>query len=405
MLTLSKLMIVMILPALGSFSLHATKNIEADIAPKATQTEINGAFADIPYLKTPYISTIPIAKNDGILVGKLGADNGDKQAIINLATEITNNKFGAFDSLLISHKDRLVFESYYARGRIDLPHKQASTTKSFVSLAIGRAIQLGYLTMEDLHKPLTSFLNNLDPTQFVSGAANITLHQALSMRTGIRIKREKIKEIPQSSNQLLGQAQVQTYFENSLPITAEYQQFHYQNNDPKLVMQVLDAVVPNSAKDFIQKELLDKLGITNFKWKDDVSGLPMASYWSNMTSRDMLKWGMLIINTGKWNNQQLISKVYLEKATNRMLQINEDDIFFAGNNVTNPGYGYYFWQADMKVANKSYFTTSAQGGGGQYIIMVKDLDLIIVTTAHDRKERMMQITADRILPAFVTHSN
>jgi hypothetical protein len=86
-----------------------------------------------------------------------------------------------------------------------------------------------------------------------------------------------------------------------------------------------------------------------------------------------------------------------------MLQINEDDIFFAGNNVVKPGYGYYFWQADMKVADKSYFTTSAQGGRGQYIIMVKDLDLIIVTTAHDRKERMMQITADRILPAFVTY--
>lgn len=69
--------------------------------------------------------------------------------------------------------------------------------------------------------------------------------------------------------------------------------------------------------------------------------------------------------------------------------------------VSSPGYGYYFWQADMQVGDKKYFTRSAQGGGGQYIILIDELDLIVVATAHERNDKTMQMTANRILPAFV----
>ncbi len=79
-----------------------------------------------------------------------------------------------------------------------------------------------------------------------------------------------------------------------------------------------------------------------------------------------------------------------------------EDIFFIGGSVANAGYGYYWWQADMETENKRYFSTSAQGGAGQYIIVLKELDLIVVATAHERDVRTtMQITADRILPAFI----
>ena len=68
--------------------------------------------------------------------------------------EIAENKHGRFDSFLILQQDKLLFESYYSRGRINLPHPQASTTKAYTALLLGRAIQLGYLTMDDLDKPL-----------------------------------------------------------------------------------------------------------------------------------------------------------------------------------------------------------------------------------------------------------
>lgn len=320
--------------------------------------------------------------------------------IVNFAQQLAKGKYGKIDSLLISHKDKLVFESYYLRGRLDLPHMQASTTKSYLSLAIGRAIQMGYLTMADLDKPLVSFLKNLDLTKVVDGAETITLHKAMTMQSGIRIAREQQKQFNTAPEKLKGQGQIQTYLENTSPVTAQSQVFHYQGADPQMVMQVLEAVVPGTAKDFIQKELLDKLGISNYTWHEDTSGLPMGPSGSSMTSRNMLKWGTLVMSNGKWHGEQLISKAFINKATNKIVSLGEDDIFFTSEEVTKPGYGYYFWLADMKVGNKTYQTKSAQGGGGQYIILVEELDLIVVFTAHERDDKTMQITAKGVLPAF-----
>ena len=322
--------------------------------------------------------------------------------ILKLAQEIADHKHGRFDSFLIAHKGKLLFESYYARGRIDLPHPQASATKAYTCLALGRAIQLGYLSMDDLDKPLVNFLKELNPTKFVEGAELITLHKALTMSTGIRITDEQWAAFEKDSSQLKGQKHVQAILEHSAPITAASQRFLY-GTGPDLVMQVIEAAVPGSAKDFIKTELLDKMGITNYKWRTAPSGLPEAGWRTSMTSRDMLKWGTLVMNKGKWKGEQLIPERFVDKAISRILLTGDDDVFGGGKDVSKQGYGYYWWNADLKNGDKTYYTTSAQGGGGQYIILIEELDLIVVFTAHDRDNSTLQLTAERILPAFIKY--
>lgn len=157
------------------------------LAPEATAAEIKGSFGDVPILKEAFIDATPMDRNDGILVGKLGIDGGNKDLITKLARDISYNQYGIYDSFLIVHGDKLLFESYFTRGRINSPHPQASATKTWTGLALGRAIQLGYLTMADLERPMVSFLKDLDPTKFVAGAEKITLNHALTMSSGIRI--------------------------------------------------------------------------------------------------------------------------------------------------------------------------------------------------------------------------
>ena len=359
------------------------------------------SFWDIPQLNTAIVNPIPADNKDGLLVGELGKDGGDTEIILALAQEIEDHKQGNFDSFLIAHKGKLLFESYYARGRINLPHPQASATKVYTSFLLGRAIQLGYLSMDDLDKPLTSFLKDLDPTKFVEGAEKITLHHALTMRSGIRISEEHKEKMDKNPSLLKGQGKVQALLEHSAPITDESQVFKYAGG-PDLVMQVIEAVVPGSAEDFIKNELLDKLGITNYKWNiNDVTGLPESGWRVSLTSRDMVKLGQLAMNKGKWNNEQLIPETYITKATNRIVRHGDDENFDDDGNITNTGYGYFWWQADMKVGNKNYFSTSARGGGGQYIFLIEELDLIVVFTAHDSDSNFLQLTAERILPAFL----
>jgi len=367
---------------------------ENDLAPKATASDTAVSFWDMPYLLKAFIDTSPADINDSIPVGKLGIDGGDKEMIVKLVEEIADKKHGLYDSLLINYKGKLLFESYFLRGRINLPHFQASATKVYTSLALGRAIQLGYLSLSDLEKPLISFLNNLDSGKLADGAEMITLDKAMTMRSGIRISDDKRRELQESPSSLKGQRQVQTWLEHSAPITPESQSYLYAF-DPDLVMQVIEAVVPGSAQEFIENELIGKMGISNYQWHNGTNGLPSAGDRTSFTSRDMIKWGTLVINKGKWNGEQLISADYLAKATSAITQPTEDwqpDSF---------SYGYFWYQTNIAIGDKNFDAKIAWGGGGQHIIVVEELDLIVTITGHDREDTIMAQISKAILPAFV----
>lgn len=391
------LLAVALLSSFGSFGSFAAQSAEDDksLAPEVAASEANLSFRDIPILEKAFIDTAPAARNGAIPVGELGVDAGEKAMIIKLAEEIGDGKHGSYDSLLIAHKGKLLFESYYRRGRINLAHGQASAVKAYTSLALGRAIQMGYLTMEDLDKPLVSFLKDLDPAKFVEGAEKITLHKALTMHGGLSIDREKWKEVENNPAPLQGQGLVQTLLEHSGPITAESQTYLYGNFNPMLVMTVIDAVVPGTAQDFIKNEILDKLGITNYSWDTHISGLPQAGWMVSMTSRDMLKWGSVVLNKGKWKGEQLISAEYLAKATSGIVKPTEDWM------PDSYRFGYFWYYTPITVGDKSYDATFAWGGGGQRVIVVDKLDLTIVITGHDAEDTIMAQISNAVLPAFV----
>ena len=320
--------------------------------------------------------------------------------VTQLANEIADGKHGKFDSLLVAQHGKLLFESYYRRGRIDLPHFQASTTKAYTSLALGRAIELGYLDMSDLDKPIVNYLKGLDPSKFTDGVEKITLFQALTMQSGIRLSDSQKKELNDDLTQIRGLQEIQTYLEQSEAITSESQRFLYQG-DPRLVMHVIDAIVPGSAQDFIKTELLGKMGITNYRWKDHLSGLPEAGWRSAFTSRSMLKIGLLVQNKGKWKGEQLIPEEFIARSTSRLLVTGDDEFHYGGKDTSKQGYGFYWWSADLEYDNKRYFTVSAQGGYGQFITLIEELNLLIVHTAHDNDANYLQLTAEKIIPAFI----
>ncbi|NQZ83995.1 MAG: serine hydrolase [Colwellia sp.] len=399
-LKFKNLLTVAILTGVVSFNSFAAEN--APHAPEVqnlpTKGEFNVIERAIPELKKAFIDSTPEDKKDGIPVGELGADGGNKDMILKLAREMADSKHDLYDSMLISYKGKLVFESYYSRGRINLPHFQRSATKSYTAMAIGRAMQLGYLTMADLNKPVVSFLKDLNSEKFVDGAENITLEQVMSMRSGLRISGKKITEITNTP----GLNQVQALLEQSIAITPVSHTFSYQGIDANIAMHVLDAVVPGSAKDFIKNEVLGKMGITVYGWPIDVNGLPhgYGGDGSNQRSRDMLKWGTLIMNKGKLNGKQLIPAAFIAKATSRVAEPNvnwvPDDA-----EVSGLSYGYFMWRADMKVGDKLYDNKFVWGGGGQYVMTIEELDLVIVFTAHGRDDITLALVPKRILPAFI----
>ncbi len=370
---------------------------DTGLAPEVT--DLNAADVsyakekEIKYLQKPYISTTPADRGDGIPVGKLGVDGGSRELVLAFADELARYKDDQHltDSLLISYKGKLLFESYYRRGRQNYPHYQMSITKSYTALALGRAIQLGHFSLDNLHKPVVDFLTEVDRSKIAEGADRITLDNAMHMGSGIRLDGQKVKELMKDRTQLKGQGQVRAYLENTAPIPEKDIAFKYQASDPALAMQVVDAVVPGSAEAFIRTELLAKLGITNYGWQEDLSGLPKSAAGCSMRSRDMLKIGMMLMADGKWQGKPLIPEAFVKRALSPL-----------AHSYGTSHYGYFWWVDDFKAGDKSYHCPAGRGAGGQFILMFPELELIVVITAHNKgMGTMLQDAPKRIIPAFM----
>ena len=342
---------------------------------------------NLPYLDQPYISTAPRNQKDGIAVAK--PDAATAKALRAFAKAIAEGEQDKIDSLLVAHNGKPQFESYYRRGRANYPHYQMSITKSYTAMGIGRAIQLGHLTMEDLGRPVVDFLKEIERSKLVDGAENITLAEALNMKSGIRVDKGKVRTLLQNAGQLKGQGQIEAYMTHSAPVPDAPREYKYQASDPCMAMQVLEVVVPGTAEAFLRTEVLGRMGITNYHWDEDLSGLPKSAAGSSMRSRDMLKWGLLVMNDGKWGGEQLIPAEFVKLATSPL-------------NVNSfSSYGFFWWCEDMEIAGRSYHIKSGRGAGGQFIMMVPELDLVIVVTAHIKGMGGMRHAApEHIIPLY-----
>ena len=179
---------------------------------------------------------------------------------------------------------------------------------------------------------------------------------------------------------IAGQNLALTYFKHTEAVTiSDSQIYHYQSTDPRLSMLVLDAVVPGTAEAFIQKEVLNKLRINQYHWEQHQSGLPRSAYGTSMTSRDMLKWGSLLMQNGKWKGEQLISPEFMKRATGSVAIPTDDEWDYTGYQ-----YGYFTWGKTLRVKDMHYKAHMAWGGGTQMVIAIPDAELVVVVTARAR---------------------
>jgi CubicO group peptidase (beta-lactamase class C family) len=367
---------------------------DTGLAPEVIDLNAKDASIELerrtPYLLKPFISFAPQDMEDGLIVGDLAKAGVDVKKFRKFIDELSTENPNKTDSLLISHKGRLLCESYFRRGRQNLPHYQMSITKSYTAFAIGRAIHLGYLKMADLHKPIINFLKELDRSKLAPGAEKITLHQAMMMGSGIRLSQDKIAMLRKNPKALKGQGQIQAYLQHSAPIGEAPRKFKYQPADTAMTMQVLEAVVPGSAKDFIAKELFAPMGISDYAWQSDLSALPKSAAGSSFRSRDMMKMGELILNEGRWEGKQYLPKEFINSATSALV-----------HSYATSYYGYFCWNQTYDVEGEKYECKQLRGAGGQFVFVISKLDLVIVMTSHAKgMGTMLQDLVPSLVPLF-----
>lgn len=338
----------------------------------------------LPDLPEAYFSTSPQDLGDGLKVGKLDLP-GTKKAVMALISEDRAGKYSNLDSILLWKDGKLLFEMYSRRGRVDAPHYAMSITKTLTSVTLARAIQVGLLKMEDLDKPVISFIPEIDKSKIQPGVDTITLRDALYMKSGLRFPDKNF-----TRNLGTGyprQKYFQHLFEKTAPIIPKSQEYKYTGTDPSLIMMIIDIKTRGTVQKFIAKEVAGKFGAI-YCWDDQDCGIPKCGAGSSFTSRSLLKIGSAIIQGGKYNGEQLLSTEYVKLIMDRK---------------KGEGYFYYFHNRRKKAAGKDVFFISGIGAGGQYMATFPELNIVAVATAHNQKQinLPMQAVLDHLIPLFV----
>jgi CubicO group peptidase (beta-lactamase class C family) len=265
---------------------------------------------------------------------------------------------------LIVYKDNhIIKEKYFHPGDSLAAFDVRSVTKSVISTLTGIAIDKGYIQSEDqtIGGCLQPLVGTIDSIK-----ANIKIRDLLSMTCGI--SGNDLISISRMTDWLNAPNQI-TFILNSPMDSKPGQVFTYNNDAPHLMSAILTEVTEMSTFQFAKKYLFQPLGIKDHYWLTDKQGIYNGAAGINLTPYDMLKLGQLYLNKGVYNGVRVVSEEWINKASTFKITTNNAEDF-------GPGYGYFWWVGNKE--SHSYFF--ANGYGGQFIVVVPDLKLIVVTT-------------------------
>lgn len=89
-----------------------------------------------------------------------------------------------------------------------------------------------------------------------------------------------------------------------------------------------------------------------------------------MNIYDMAKFGMLYLNGGEWQGEQLVSSDWVNESTTVRFE----------RDSGSADYGYQWWVRTF--GDDNYNAYFAQGHAGQYIFVVPELQLVIAFTSN-----------------------
>jgi len=84
----------------------------------------------------------------------------------------------------------------------------------------------------------------------------------------------------------------------------------------------------------------------------------------------MARIGQLVLDGGRWNDRQIVSKAWIDKSTSPLMQATDGE-----------DYGYLWWTGYARRNRKGLSWVEAQGRGGQTIRIVREMELVVVVTA------------------------
>lgn len=287
-------------------------------------------------------------------------------------------------SLLVARDGELLGEAYYRGGSADEPVNAKSASKSVLSALVGIAVSEGHL--EGPEQPVAELL----PDDFARiddpRKRRITVGHLLSMQAGLRTTSFRSYGAWVSSGDWIRWA-LERPMECDPGRCWEYSTGNYH-----LLSAALTEATGVDLRTYAGRKLLGPLGVPARPWDRGPRGYYLGGNNMALTPRELLRFGQLYQQGGRWEGRQVVPERWIERSLAPRVV----------SSWNGHDYGYGWWGRRL-AGERVWF---AWGYGGQYVFLVPDLDLTVVTTTDPSLERgrrdadraIFDLLRDEILP-------
>jgi len=291
---------------------------------------------------------------------------------------IEAGEFGDVHSVIVYRNDELVLEEYFHGTGPQTRMSIESATKSIASVLVGMALTGGALP-DGVETPVLSLFPEYAAVANPSPQKDaMRLEDVLTMRTGLAWDEWTLEyQHPLNSWQQMRATPDWTRYVLDRPmVAAPATHFVYNTGASLLLSRVVEQAAGLSAAAYADQTLFDALDIDGWTWPSSPEGHSVTGEDLELTPPEMARIGLLLLNGGRWNGSQVVPEDWIAVST-------AAHVTYA-HGIQTFEYGYQWWRFrdDLSVAallesNDAFF---AWGSGGQFIIVVPHLSLVVVMT-------------------------
>lgn len=338
------------------------------------------------YRSTAYSYTIPKQLSDGLPVDAMYNAGMDTGKIVALTKLILNNTYPNIHSMLICRHGKLIYENYfagedvddatpvgYANHTIDDLHDCRSISKSFTSACIGIAIKQGFI--KSIDEPIFSYFPEYEK-YFDSAKRKITIRNLLTMTSGLQFDETDYNDPKNSYLQMRTSDDPIKYVLSCKLIATPGTVWNYSSGNTQLLGEIIWKATGERLDKYAGKNLFAPLGITKYDWRHmpNNNKLPAAAWGLRLRSRDLVKFGLLYMNNGKWGDTQVLDSAWVKQSLSAQVPRPSE------SPKIPRGYGFQFWTDLLIQPQYQADIPWATGYGGQLIFFWRAMDILVVFT-------------------------
>ena len=297
------------------------------------------------------------------------------------------------NSILIVRNEHLVADIYFNGYKPKDAHNFKGVSSVALSALTGIALRENFI--DSLNQPILDFFPEYVTPKLDRRKLDIKIRHLLTMKAGFDKERNNYQYVISSKNW------INTTINLPL-ITEPDDQFRYNTFQLHLLSGIITKASAMSMMNFANKYLFDPLKVSVDHWEKDPQGIYFGGTDMFFTPRNVARIGLMFLKNGYIDGQQIIPAEWIETSLQNYTGFENR----TWGEFHDYNYGYIWWIGKIK----EYDVCLEIGFGGQFLINIPELNMVIVTTAYyqvdwdqaDRQEReIINLVANYILPAVV----